>query len=303
VGAVAASAAAANGASDKPTVFLAEPTDDLLVPCHELRSDLEQLGINVIPGFDVFYPREPDAFRAAVRADLAKASAFAQLLSGVAGRTPPGLPEGYVAAQHALAQEMGRQRSLPILQWRSPELTPATVAAPGHRKLLEGTTVIAAGLEEFKRLVAEEAAKAAQPPEEDDAVTVFCSADSVDLQGEHRQRIIEQLNRRNIVSFWLGDSKNPVSEYKKRLKESHAFLVLFGKSELMWVQDQLRHSYKYLPRDKPVGVIEGPPPPEKPADLGIVLPRVTVDVIDCRGGWNEAAFQSFLQKLPARARR
>jgi len=102
--------------STRPSVYLAEATDDI----DDLRSGvarfLDQSGLDVLPAS--YYPRAPAEFEASVRQDLAKCGLFIQLLSATAGKKTEDLPLGYVGLQHQIAQQNG----IPILQWRDPDL-------------------------------------------------------------------------------------------------------------------------------------------------------------------------------------
>jgi len=275
----------------RPVVYLAEPTDDLELQCHEVRCYLEQAGIRVVPDVSWAPPREPDGYCAAVNAALEGVHVFAQLLSELPGKRPPALPEGYLGAQHRLAGE----RRVKVVQWRRRDLDVSAVALPAHRARLEAPTVIADGLEEFKRLVTQAARQAATPIDPDKIL--FCRADASDVA------LCTELNRvlekRQIGYVWANETKSSLANFKSLLAQSHAFVLVYGNTPLSWVQEQLLLSRKYLPRDNPVAVFEFPPP-DKPNDLGIHLPRLSVEVIDCQQGWNDAAFERFLGKLPAR---
>jgi len=121
----------ADGAGDRPVVFLAEVTDDLDDEREEVRRYLLQAGLAVVP--EGVYLRDPAAFRAAAAGDLARAMLFVQLLSGLAGKRLPGASQTIVGLQH----ECAVGRGVPVLQWHarasiSPAL-PDPTTAPGLR--------------------------------------------------------------------------------------------------------------------------------------------------------------------------
>jgi hypothetical protein len=105
----------------RPTVFLAEATDDLDAQRNAVQRYLEQAGVRVLP--ETLYSRTPAAFQQALDSDLAQSTLFVQLLSGVLGKKPPDLPQGYVRLQC----ERARALDIPMLQWRSPELDCTTI--------------------------------------------------------------------------------------------------------------------------------------------------------------------------------
>jgi hypothetical protein len=146
--------AAAEGAStapEGPTVFLAEVTDDLETRREEVRRYLSQAGLNILP--QTYYPRDdPTAFAQTMTTDLTRCKVFVQLLGAYTGRKPPTLAKGYPVLQHELAQSS----NLPILQWRSRDLDMRTVEDQAQRTLLEGPTVRACGIAEFKQAIVDE---------------------------------------------------------------------------------------------------------------------------------------------------
>ena len=81
-----------------------------------------------------------------MRADLAQADLYLQLLGPRSGRYPSDIPEGYPAAQIDAAKAAGKN----LLLWRHPELDPDKVSDPRQRALLTDANVIACGLESFK---------------------------------------------------------------------------------------------------------------------------------------------------------
>ena len=135
-----------------PTVFLAEVTDDLETRREEVRRYLSQAGLDILP--QTYYSRDhAAAFAQAMNTDLARCKVFVQLVGPFTGRKSLSVQKGYPSFQHELAQGA----KIPILQWRSRDLDVGTVDDPVQRFLLEGETVRACGIEEFKQVVVEEA--------------------------------------------------------------------------------------------------------------------------------------------------
>lgn len=99
--------------ADRPTVYLAEATDDVDPLCEQLRRYLDQFGIGTLPA--KLLPRERVELVEAVNASLGKCLMFIQLLSQFPGKPSPGSDQSYVAIQHARALASG----LPIRScWR-----------------------------------------------------------------------------------------------------------------------------------------------------------------------------------------
>ncbi len=133
-----------NSPAENPVVFLAEVTDDLVLMRDEIFQFLDQAGFRVLP--KTIYPRKPDAFQAAMKSDFVHSHVFVQLLSDLSGKKYPGHPS-YCQLQNDVAREAEKD----ILQWRSPLLKIERIMDGDHRKLLEGDTVLAVGLAEFKQ--------------------------------------------------------------------------------------------------------------------------------------------------------
>src|SRR5271166_3668759 len=79
---------------------------------NNVRRFLEQAGLRVVPRG--WYSLDAATFRRSAAADIATADLFVQLLSGVTGKRPPDLTEGYAKCQLQLALDASK----PVLQWR-----------------------------------------------------------------------------------------------------------------------------------------------------------------------------------------
>ena len=162
-------------ADERPTVFIAEPTDDLDDVHGDLKRYLQQANLRVLP--DCWYPRDPGAFQKSAARDLGRCDVFVQLLSGSIGKRTPDVPDGYAYLQMRMAESAGK----PILQWRSEELDTAKIGDTRHRALLERETVYAVGIEEFKRTIKERVVKKPAPaPAKPIDAFVFVDGDAED---------------------------------------------------------------------------------------------------------------------------
>ena len=294
---VAVAAAAPAAADGRPTAYLAEATDDLDDAAGALRRNLEQAGLRVLP--ESWYPREPEAYRAAVEADLARSRLFVQLLSALPGKRPAGMPEGYVRAQHERAVAAG----LPVVQWRHRDLDPAAVEDAAHRAFLESETVMAVGMEEFRRTVVE---RATAPAEEDTAASeaalddllVFVAADPGDLA--FAAEVGEALERRGLAfSMPLpgGTPEEVREDLEQNLLTADALVVVWAGASPRWVRNQLLLLRKIAwKRERPlraVALVEGPPAGKEPLQLGV--PHLVT--VDCRAGFDDEALSPVLAAL------
>ena len=147
---------------------------------------LDQAGFRVVAGAELSRD-DPEVYRVAVDADLAKSVVFVQLLSETPGRRFKGSELSYVAFQHQRAVAARK----PVLQWRSRQLDAGSEEIPeDHRQRLCGPTVAATDLSEFKSLVVETVKNltALPPPDRDPAALggtdklVFVDAEETDLE-------------------------------------------------------------------------------------------------------------------------
>jgi hypothetical protein len=287
-------AAGAASASEGPTVFLAEVTDDLESRREEVRRYLSQAGLNILP--QTYYLRDdPAAFEQAMTPDVARCKVFVQLLSPFAGHKPPTLPKGYPGLQHELAQ----RANLPILQWRSRDLDVGSVENPAQRALLECETVRACGIEEFKEAIIEEArrppcAAPVRPKNE----LVFVNSDSPDR--ELAQEVTKLLLQEGVgysMPLATGSPEEIRTDLEENLLTCDGLLLIYGATTASWVRSQLRQGRKIISqREQPLSamaVFEGPPPAKVGLDL--MLPNLLQ--LDCRSGVNPATVRKFVASL------
>ena len=296
--AAAATPAIATATAGNGAVFLAEVTDDLDEQRNSVKRYLDQAGIAVLPkdGF----PLEPNAFRRAVSEGLAGADLFVQLLSGVAGKRPPDLPEGRAACQLQLALSLGR----PVLHWRSAEIDVKAISDAGQRALLDAATVRAEGIEDFKREIRrrlDERRNQPVPPGPTDSY-VFVDMDSADRP--LAEQLCEIINRHGVGYEMPPEDPDPAKfreEFEERLRECDALIVIYGATTRDWVDGHLRQLRKMLTRRpgplRGLAIILGPP--DTKDSPSIMLPRM--QKINCPGGLQEAEVRRFLEALDSRA--
>jgi hypothetical protein len=287
---------AADGASKvaAPTVFLAEVTDDLETRREEVRRYLSQAGLDILP--QTYYPRDNSgAFAEAMNTDLARCKVFVQLVGPFTGRKSPNVLKGYPAFQHELAQGA----KIPILQWRSRELDLGTVDDPVQRALLEGETVRACGIEEFKQVVVEETRRPprAAPPRSKD-VLVFVNNDSPDRElAENVANLLLEEGVGSLLPLPAGSPDEIRTDLEQNLLTCDGLMLIYGATTASWVRSQLRQGRKIISqREQPLtamAVFEGPPPDK--ARLGLMLPNLLQ--LGCSGGVNPAPVREFVASL------
>ncbi|MDR3537466.1 MAG: hypothetical protein P4L71_13295, partial [Acetobacteraceae bacterium] len=276
------------------TVVLAQVTDDLDVARNDVRRFLEQAGIRVLP--TGWYSMEPSAFRKVAAADIAEADMFVQLLSGVAGKQPPDLPEGYLRCQLQLALDAGK----PVLQWHSPSLDTHGVEDAGHRALLERPTVSAEPIEDFKHSIQrrlDEIRNPPAPPPHTDAF-IFVDMDSADRSlAENLCDILDRYGAGYILPLETQDPGDYRRDLEYNLSHCDALMVIYGATTANWVRNHLRECHKALVgRDQPprgLALLQAPPGPKD--RLPVRLPNMKL--LDCQNGVNEAAIATFLATL------
>jgi TIR domain len=264
-----------------PVVLLAEVTDDLEFKRLEVQRFLEQHGLTVLP--ETSYPLGRAEFEAALDADLMRSAVFVQLLGPMPGKRPRDVPDGYGWLQLERALHRGRR----VLQWRSPEVDPATVELPRHRELLERETVQATSLESFKQAIC---AAAIPPPPEPEPRRDTGEQPLVFINAEARHQPIAAEIRAAIGdrAAWAeplfeGRAEEVREDLEQNLIDCDAMVMVYADNP-GWARGQLRQFHKLAPRrTRPVRAIPiiDAPPVTKP-ELGISLPGMTV--IDGRGG-------------------
>ena len=275
-------------------MFLAEVTDDLDAESDSLRRHFEQAGLAVLPAS--WYPREPEAYRQALDADLGRATVFVQLLSALHGKRPPGLPQGYAGLQHERALAAG----VPVVQWHDRAVDPEAVADPAQRALLRGETVMVVGLEELKREVVNRAQARPEPPAEAAPVDGLVFVDVEAGDAALATAVADLLSARGLACALplRGGAPAEVREdLEQNLLLCDALLIVRGTVGARWVRDQLLLWRKVAwKRERPLrmlALVEGAPGGEEP--LGLAVPNLKV--IDAKGGVEAAAFAPLFAAL------
>ena len=219
-------------------VHLAEVTDDFEPERQELEAFLTQAGIRVLP--KTYYPRDTlGRYQDAIDSDLKHSKLFVQLLSGVSGRKPVELPQGYTGLQFQRAQVAQKE----ILQWRHPMLDIGKVADAEQRSLLKSQTVIAEGIEAFKQRVRTRALA----PKADIPRTVnnliFVNTESGD------RKIAEQIANyitKQGFHYTLSRETSIRKDLWERLHECDGAIIVYASSPAKWIERQQSYIRKIL---------------------------------------------------------
>ena len=292
------------GLDTRPTVYLAEVTEDLETRRDTVRRHLDQAGFRVLPDAE---PSRDDseAYRTSVDADLTRSVLFVQLLSETPGRKIKGADVSYVALQQERAVAVGK----PVLQWRRRELAISSVEIPDdHRRRLNGATVVATDLSEFNSLVVKTVKKltAPSPPSHEQVVPVdadkliFVDAEETDL--EAARAIITFFAARGVGALppVRGTTSEAIrSALKTRMLACDGMILVNGSNPDWPVLQWTNFRKVKAEREAPIRVVGicDLPPPDKPMKAADVLNIPLAHVIDCRDGLIEEKFAAFLGAL------
>ena len=160
---------------DAPKVFLAEVPDGQEHLRNDIRNYLAMEGYRVVPA-DRYPTAVPAEFEKAVRADLAGAKVFAQLLGKNHGALLDGTDRRRLVVQYDLAREFAREKTLLIVSGRRRTIDPEKLAAPNpddpddvidpnYLTLLRHPRIVPFDtIEEFKRAIVDRVKEALKPP-------------------------------------------------------------------------------------------------------------------------------------------
>jgi hypothetical protein len=292
------------------TVYLADVSEDLEDVRDGVKSYLDQAGYAILPRS--IYPADPESYAAAVDADMARSTAFVQLLSELPGRKVR--DDGPRKAAFLLERAALLQPPIPVLQWRSRDLDWRRVSNDLHRKVLEGSAVpgrdlevMEVDIEEFKSavksrieaMIAPPPAAAPRVPDRD--YFLFINADVPDdgLSAELARLIDESWSWIGYFPpWWDGDPEQVRSYLEQNLRECDGLVVIFGAAGPDWVTAQLQKARQMAAvRQRgalKVAVCDAPPEDNKAKPIA-KLPRMVR--LDCRHGFDRAGLGRFIESL------
>jgi hypothetical protein len=256
----------------KGVAYLAHTTDDLEEERLQVQRYLEQFSFLVLPATDL--PGGGEAFRTAVRADIAQSDLFVQLLGPRAGRYPSDVPEGYAAAQLSAAKAAAKE----VVLWRHPELDVEKVTDPRQRGLLTDASVIACGLESFKSEVRRrlELRARREAPKAKSSSLVFINSSESDY--DVAKIVQQEFSRRNlstILPLYSGPAEQVHQDLTENMRDCDVLVILYGTAPAAWVRSQIRlfSKLKAGSRATLAAIFVGPPD-GKSSDVGVFLPEL-----------------------------
>jgi hypothetical protein len=260
------------------TVLLAQVTDDLYDERQQVLSYLEDLGVKVIPEGE--YPEGGAKFAAAVKTDIEQADLFVQLLSRVRSTKPDDLRAGESEQAKSYAQfqyDAALRRKIPVLQWRHPDINPATVTH-WDRQLLEGPDVRVMGLQEFMKDIRSTIDRLRRPPPAPPPSAsgsfYFINADSSDQDiADSLAKVFKSKSKTAFRPMYKGSAREIEQDLEENLIGCNSVVLIYGKASLAWVRAQLRRCNKLTDQREKQGqrplrpvVLVAPPPPKD--DIG-----------------------------------
>jgi len=284
-------------------VFLAQVTEDLTIRREEVKrylSQIDTVDIEVVPSS--WYPFETEEFCAVVTRDLEDCDLFVQLLSQIAGRPAPGCEYGYAKLQFDLACAAGKQ----IFQWRDPDIDLEAIEDVAHRALLNGKSVWAEPLEEFKAALARELTtfteNTKRKPNSDNECGKFIFVNRERDDAVIAERVSGLLDDKGCDVYLPLDTMNS-EQFRKELEEHltdcDGLIVVYGDTTPEWVRQQLFQCRKaFANRKEPLKALalcEFPPTPKVSPNISLRQMRV----FDCNNGGLEVALDQFLSDLAA----
>ncbi len=273
----------------KPTVYLAQVTDDLEPQRYAVQRYLEQFDIEVLP--KAHYSMDSQTFRDSAIRDLGKCQLFVQLLGATAGKKPPDLPGGYNQLQFDLAQ----QTTVPVWQWRRPDLDLDDILDPDHLDLVDSPTVRAEGLEDLKKEIVRFVSK----PElteavSQDATKVFICADPGDRTiAEELSTVLSGLGAECTLPTVSNDPGDCRKDLEQNLSSCDGLIIVYGEAPSTWVQHQLRQCRRArLMRDTRLewAIYQASPFPKDGLPGGFR----DLKIINGEDGYDEDALKDFL---------
>jgi hypothetical protein len=270
------------------SVYLAEVTDDLLDYRDQVKRDLEQQGLRVVP--DGQLPLTTAEFASAARKELEQSLLSIHLLGQFYGRRPAGEERSFTHLQYLEALKVAKTKKLQRIIWvkkdidisqladakqktflESLELEPDQQQMPGTETQVEFVRVC---VEELKDIILLKARPPVPKLEGNPFFYISCTPED----NEQARRILGCLREEKyegVVSPLEDgvDSKMIKRYHRSNLKRCDVFVMLYGRAPEVWVHEKALEAWEVASRRKKKGmtlsVCAWPRPPVR--DLGISL--------------------------------
>ncbi len=183
------------------TVWVADPTDDVLEQWEALAGRLQQRGYAVLPKLAGSYPYHDETlYRQALNADLDQAQCLVQLLGSFPGRKPAWADTRFVQLQAEAAYAAAERSQLSRFSWRAAELNLDAITEPGLKSLLAAASAV--GFEEFCQLLIQHLSDPPPaPPVSPGQLSVVINADQPDRDlGKQAQDLLGRLQVDSILA-------------------------------------------------------------------------------------------------------
>ncbi len=255
-------------------VFLAETTPDLENWRDDIKRQLEQAGLRVLPA--TYYPRSPTDFAAAMNTDLQQCMLFVQLLGPYTTAKTADLPKGY----EGLQLELARAANKTMMRWRDPALN----VDSSKNAELQSDDIMVMAFGDFKRDVAARArslaAKQKLDSQREDGYIpgdAFALVNAAQIDQAVADDVCQTLKDHNIGYDRIFDEETPLTDLVKEdyINSYNALVFVYGECEPGWVQKQLRtcRTIVMSKKDKaPICALYIGPPSDKKS-LPIMVPR------------------------------
>lgn len=274
----------------RPTVFLAEVTDELEVRRDQVRRYLDQAHLNVRPT-SAGRASHALTLRPWLEEEIGHCVLFVQLLGPDPGKGDASAPVGLPRLQHACAVAA----NVPIVQWKPTDLDVSKVADPQYQDLLRLETVYKQSLPEFCKDVVTRAEREGRPEPKGPAGaarTVF-----VDFENDGRKpdavfRAIKQLKGTYVTS-----PRSSKAEWRTFIKNTDGVLLIHGGNGTWTARRYLdcKQILGLAKRDLGAVAIYNGPAPDKSDDLPVG--GDSVFVIESPAALDTGALATFLGRL------
>ena len=238
------------------TIVLAQKEDGVDAEWEQIRLFLrKELGVKLLPEGE--YPRSDAALVTAIKADLARADLFIQLLSpedeAIHARRNPNEPSrGQIQSDVAYAHLRHPERQ--VLQWRKPIGMRPEALASWNKALLEGPHVLVGTSKEFKDAIIRQLTEPPPPPRTERILLIDLAREDLDVGEDVLTKAQNELvgNPSWIVKRCPleGKPKELQAALDENLTHCEALWLIYGHASSTWVDNHLLRCVKLTPNRK-----------------------------------------------------